>query len=68
MTNELGESPIVRMEELYELGNLTKDAIDLRVEERRYTGSCHSELTNNLKTEAKFSGKYFGFEGEAGAT
>ena len=68
MTNELGESPIVRMEELYELGNLTKDAIDLRVEERHYTGSCHSELTNNLKTEAKFSGKYFGFEGEAGAT
>ena len=68
MTNELGESPIVRMEELYELGHLTKDAIDLRVEERRYTGSCHSELTNNLKTEAKFSGKYFGFEGEAGAT
>ena len=68
MTNELGESPIVRMEELYELGHLTKDAIDLRVEERHYTGSCHSELTNNLKTEAKFSGKYFGFEGEAGAT
>ena len=68
MTNELGESPIVRMEELYDQGYLTKDAIDLRVEERRYTGSCHSELTNNLKTEAKFSGKYFGFEGEAGAT
>ena len=68
MTNELGESPIVRMEELYELGHLTKDAIDLRIEERHYTGSCHSELTNNLKTEAKFSGKYFGFEGEAGAT
>ena len=64
MTNELGESPIVRMEELHELGNLTKDAIDLRVEERHYTGSCHSELTNNLKTEAKFSGKYFGFEGD----
>ena len=68
MTNELGESPIVRMEELHELGHLTKDAIDLRIEERHYTGSCHSELTNNLKTEAKFSGKYFGFEGEAGAT
>ena len=68
MTNELGESPIVRMEELHDQGHLTKDAIDLRIEERHYTGSCHSELTNNLKTEAKFSGKYFGFEGEAGAT
>ena len=42
MTNELGESPIVRMEELHDQGHLTKDAIDLRIEERHYTGSCHS--------------------------
>jgi hypothetical protein len=64
MTNEIARNPICMMDSMSQDGLLTKDAIKLEFQERHYTGSCYSELTNNLKAEAKFSGEYSGFKGE----
>ena len=67
LTNEIARNPICMMDSLSQDGLLTKDAIKLEFMERHYTGSCYSELTNNLKAEAKFSGEYSGFKGEVDA-
>ena len=68
MTNEIARNPICMMDSMSQDGLLTKDAIKLEFQERHYTGSCYSELTNNLKAEAKFSGEYSGFKGEVSAS
>ena len=67
ITNEIANNQIVAVSKAIADGKIATGGINATYKIRNYTGSCFSQLCNELKADAKFSGKYFGFEAEAGA-
>jgi hypothetical protein len=67
ITNEVANNQIVAVSKAITDGKIVTSGVDATYKIRNYTGSCFSQLCNGLKADAKFNGKYFGFEAEAGA-
>lgn len=67
ITNEVANNQIVAVSKAIKDGKVVTSGVDATYKIRNYTGSCFSQLCNDLKADAKFNGKYFGFEAEAGA-
>ena len=68
VTNEIANNQIVAIANAIAKKRLTSDGIDAEYKIRDYRGSCFSQLCNDLKADAKFSGKFFNFKAEAGAS
>ena len=68
ITNQLAENQIVAVGKAIENGKIVTDGVNATYKIRNYSGSCFSQLSNDLKADAKFNGKYFGFKAEAKAS
>ena len=68
MSGKLAANQIVKMADAIKDNILVTEGVRASYALREYKGSCFSQLCNNFKADASFSGKYFGFKGEAGAS
>jgi hypothetical protein len=68
VTNEIANNQIVAIANAIAKNRLTSNGIDAEYKIRDYRGSCFSQLCNDLKADAKFSGEFFNFKAEAGAS
>ncbi len=64
--NSVSRCPLIKIEANEDKVHL--GPVDASFEAKTYSGSSITSLMNELNTDAKFSGKYFGFKGEVGAT
>lgn len=67
VTGKMSQAPLVMTSAAIDEKVLVTDGVEADYHVREYTGSCFSQLCNNLKAEASFEGKKGGFEGEISA-
>jgi hypothetical protein len=67
VTGKMSQAPLVMTSAAIEEKVLVTGGVEADYHVREYTGSCFSQLCNNLKAEASFEGKKGGFEGEINA-
>jgi hypothetical protein len=67
VTGKMSQAPMVMTSAAIEEKVLVTGGVEADYHVREYTGSCFSQLCNNLKAEASFEGKKGGFEGEINA-
>ncbi len=68
VTNEVANNQIIGVTAAIKQKRIVTNGVDASFQMRNYKGSCLSQLSNDLKADAKFSGKYFGFKAAAGAS
>ncbi len=67
LTGQMTNAPLVATAIALETGILASSGAMKDVNVREYTGSCFTQLCNDLQCEAKFEGKAGGFDGEVAA-
>lgn len=67
MTGEMTNAPLIATDAAIKTGMLASSGTMKDINAREYTGSCFSQLCNDLQAEAKFEGKFGGFSTEVTA-